>query len=290
MPLSAIILGLGIGSMYALLGLAFHMTFAVSRTVNFALGVTMMLGAVLCFTFWVSFGLPLAVAVALAVFGCVLWTVFVEWAAIRPFVARGSEAWLMATVALGLVLENVVLFLFGKDARGMPGGVLTATTVSVGGVTIQALLFVIPAVALLIVTALWLFTKVSRYGKAALAVVQNKDAARLMGISVERVVTASFALSGAIAGIAGILVAPLFVVSSTMGTLFGIKAFAVAILGGINNAGGVLCAGLLYGLLEAFLVTAFGSANSQIATFALVLAVLALAPNGLFGRAQLRKV
>ena len=112
--------GLALGSMYGLLALGFHVTHAVSRTVNFAQGSTMMLGAVLCFTFWVTLGLPLALAVVLALAACALWGVVVERVAVRPFVARGSNSWLIATVALGIVLENVVLFTFGKDPRGMP--------------------------------------------------------------------------------------------------------------------------------------------------------------------------
>jgi branched-chain amino acid transport system permease protein len=130
----------------------------------------------------------------------------------------------------------------------------------------------------------------SRHGKALLAVVQNRDAARLMGIRVERVVEIAFALSGLLAGIAGILVAPLFTISSTMGTLFGIKAFAVAILGGIESAWGVVLAGLIYGVVEALITALLGSTYTQIVTFALVILALAVRPNGLFGRAALRKV
>jgi len=100
----------------------------------------------------------------------------------------------------------------------------------------------------------------------------------------------AFAPSGLLAGIAGILVAPLFTISSTMGTLFGIKAFAVAILGGIESAWGVVLAGLIYGVAEALITALLGSTYTQIVTFALVILALAVRPNGLFGRAQLRKV
>src|SRR5258705_4013564 len=112
---SALISGLGLGSMYGLLALGFHVTYAVSNTVNFAQGGTMMLGAVLCFMLWVTMGWPLAVAIPIALAVCAAWSVFVERVAVRPFVRRGSNSWLMATVALGIVLENVVLFTFGRD-------------------------------------------------------------------------------------------------------------------------------------------------------------------------------
>jgi branched-chain amino acid transport system permease protein len=111
-----------------------------------------------------------------------------------------------------------------------------------------------------------------------------------MGINVERVIIAAFALSGLLAGIAGILVAPLFTISSTMGMLFGIKAFAVAILGGIANPWGVMLAGLLNGSAESLITAAFGSTYTQILTFGLVIVALALRPDGLFGRAGVKKV
>src|SRR6516165_8309961 len=250
---SAIISGLGLGSMYGLLALGFHVTYALSRTVNFAQGSTMMLGAVLCFTFWVTFGWPLPVAVVLALAGCALWGVVVERVAVRPFVARGSNSWLIATVALGIVLENVVLFTFGKDPRGMPPGLLTTGFFTVAGIRIQYLQALIPIIGLGLAAGLQVFFATSRHGKALLAVVQNKDSARLMGIQVERVIEVAFALSGLLAGIAGIVVAPLFTISSTMGTLFG-------------------------------------STYTQIVTFGLVILALALRPTGLFGRAELRKV
>jgi branched-chain amino acid transport system permease protein len=280
---AALITGVGLGSMYGLLALGFHVTYAVSNTVNFAQGSTMMLGAVLCFTFWVTFGWPLALL-------CAVWSVVVERVAVRPFVRSGSNSWLMATVALGIVIENVVLFTFGKDPRGMPAGYLTTTYVPVGGIKVQVLQLIIPVIGLLLAAGIHQFFQRTRYGKALLAVVQNRDAARLMGIDIERVVMAAFALSGFLAGVAGILVAPLFTISSTMGTLFGIKAFAVAILGGIGSAWGVVAAGLIYGIVEALITAMLGSTYTQIVTFALVIVALVLRPSGLFGRAEVKKV
>jgi branched-chain amino acid transport system permease protein len=221
---------------------------------------------------------------------CAAWGVFVERVAVRPFVRRGSNSWLMATVALGIVLENVVLFTFGRDPRGMPRGFLTTQSVTVGGFKIQLLQILIPVVGLALAFGLHLFLQRTRHGKALLAVVQNTNAARLMGIDVERVAMLSFALSGLLAGVAGIMVAPLFTISSTMGTLFGIKAFAVAILGGIGSAWGVVLAGLIYGIAEALVTATLGSTYTQIVTFALVIVSLVVMPNGLFGRSEVRKV
>ena len=290
MLVSAVITGLGLGSMYGLLALGFHVTYAVSNTVNFAQGGTMMMGAVLSFTLSVTAGWPLVSAVPVALVACALWSILVERVAVRPFVRRGSNSWLMATVALGIALEYVGLFGFGRDPRGMPPNFLTTHFVVIGGLKIQYLQILIPLVGLGLALSLHAFFQHSRHGKALLAVVQNAGAARLMGIDVERVTTLAYALSGVLAGIAGILVAPLFTVSSTMGTLFGIKAFAVAILGGIGSAWGVVLAGLIYGVAEALVTACLGSTYTQIVSFSLVIASLTVMPNGLFGRAGVRKV
>jgi branched-chain amino acid transport system permease protein len=250
----------------------------------------MMLGAVLCFTFWETYGWPLLPAILAALLLCTLWAVVVERVAVRPFVRRGTDGWLMATVALGLVLDNIVLFTFGKDPRGMPPTWLVTETFTIAGVRVQPQQLLIPLIGLSLALVLMLFARRTRHGLAALAVVQNENAARLMGINVNATVTAAFAVSGFFAAAAGILIAPLFTVSSKMGTLFGIKAFAVAILGGIANPWGCVFAGLLYGLSEALITASFGSAYTQIAIFSLVIVALALKPHGLFGYAKVKKV
>jgi branched-chain amino acid transport system permease protein len=287
---SALVSGVGLGSMYGLLALGYHVTYAASGTVNFAQGATMMLCAVLCFSFWVTFGWPLPLALAVGLVVTAFWGVAVERIAVRPFVRRGSSAWLMATVALGIVLENVVLFTFGKDPRGWPTTILTSEAISLFGIKVQLLQIAIPVVGLALAIGLHLVLRRTRYGKALLAVVQNKEAAGLMGISAERMVTTAYAVSSLLAGIAGLLVAPLFTLSPQMGTLFGIKAFAVAILGGIGSPWGVVVAGLLYGTAEALIIALLGSTYSQIAAFSLVIVALTIAPHGLFGQAAVRKV
>src|SRR5262249_46476572 len=156
-----------------------------------------------------------------------------------------------------------------KDPRGMPAGLLATPVLEAGGLRIQALQLIIPAAGIALAAGLQFIFRTTRLGKVSLALMQNAEAARLMGISVRRVLSASFVVSGVLAGITGILISPLFSVSSTMGTLFGIKGFAVAILGGIGNATGVMLAGLLYGLMEAGIISAFGSASSQILGFGL---------------------
>ena len=286
---SALISGLGLGSMYGLLALGFYVTYAVSSTVNFAQGSSMMLGAVFAYTFAVSHGWPFWSAALMSLALCAVYGVIVELVAVRPFVRRGSNAWLMATVALGIVADNVVLFTFGKEPRGL---VLpwAAGSMQLFGVGVSPLQMMIPAVGLGLAGALNLVSRRTRIGKALLAVVQNRDAAQLVGINVPVAISLAFAVSTIFAGAAGILIAPLFNVHSDMGTVFGLKAFAVAILGGIASAWGVMLAGLLFGVTEALITALLGSAYTQVVTFSLVIVALAIAPNGIFGRAEVKKV
>ena len=285
----AIISGLGLGSMYGLLALGFYITYAVSSTVNFAQGTSMMLGAVLCFTFKVKLGWPMLPSVLAALALCAVWGMAVERFAVRPFVRAGSSAWLMSTVALGIILENVVLFTFGKEPRSLPA-LVAGESFTVGGVAVSPLQIVIPLAGIAVAAALHQFSLRTRTGKALLAIVQNREAASLMGISVTAAIMICYAVSTVFAGIAGILIAPLYAVSADMGTLFGIKAFAVAILGGISSARGVVIAGFIYGLTEALITSYAGSSYTNIVTFTLVIVALAAKPHGLFGHAAVKKV
>lgn len=289
--MSAIVSGLGLGSMYGLMALGFYLTYAVSGTVNFAQGSSMMLGAVLTYTFAQTLGWPLAAALPPALALCALYGLVVERLAVRPFASRGSNAWLMSTVALGIVLDNVVMFTFGKEPRSLPSP-LAQAPLEIGGLGlgVYPLQLLIPLIGLALAAALHTLSRRTRWGVALLAVVQNPSAARLMGIPVRRAIMAAFAVSTLFAGIAGALVAPLFNVQADMGTLFGLKAFVVAILGGITSAWGVMLAGLLFGVVEALITVTLGSGYTQIISFALVIVMLAARPDGLFGRAAARKV
>ncbi|MEN5166292.1 MULTISPECIES: branched-chain amino acid ABC transporter permease [Achromobacter] len=289
--MSAIVSGLGLGSMYGLMALGFYLTYAVSGTVNFAQGSSMMLGAVLTYTFAQTLGWPLAPALLVALALCGVYGLVVERLAVRPFASRGSNAWLMSTVALGIVLDNVVMFTFGKEPRSLPSP-LAQAPLEIGGLGlgIYPLQLLIPIVGLVLAAALHTLSRRTRWGVALLAVVQNPNAARLMGIPVRHAIMAAFAVSTLFAGVAGALVAPLFNVQADMGTLFGLKAFVVAILGGITSAWGVMIAGLLFGVVEALITVALGSGYTQIISFTLVIVMLAVRPNGLFGRADVRKV
>jgi branched-chain amino acid transport system permease protein len=288
--LPAVITGLALGSMYGLLALGFHVTYAVSGTVNFSQGSSMTLGAVAGYFFLVLWGWPAAVGIPMVLLVCAIYGLVIERYAVRPFVARGSDNWLMATVAVGIIVDNLIMFVFGKEPRSFPSSLAVKPIQIVQDAGVYPLQLLIPVVGLALALALHLVSRRTRQGVAMLAVVQNPNAARLMGINVSGAIAASYAVSAVLAGVAALLIAPLFNVSSEMGTLFGIKAFAAAIIGGLGSAWGVMLAGLCLGLIEVFATNYLGSVYTQIITFASVIIILVVLPNGLLGRAGVKKV
>ena len=250
MLVQLLVTGLALGSMYGLVALGYHITWATSRTMNFSQGHAVMVGAVIAWALVVALGWPLpigllATLLALAVFGALI-----ERVAVRPFFRASSPAWLLSTIACGIIAENVAQLLFGKDARAFPSA-LTQRPILVGGAGFYPQELLIPVVGLGLMALVQLFYHRTRYGRQLKAVAWNAEAAGLMGINVPRAVMASYALSALLAGVAGVLLAPLLNVAPTMGTIIGLKAFAVAIIGGLTSAPGIVLAGLGYGLLEA---------------------------------------
>jgi len=293
--LSILVAGLVTGSIYGLLALGYHLTFIVSRTVNFSQGASLMVGAVLLYQTNVVWGLSAWLAVPLVLVLCAIFGLLIERFAVRPFaagsIAGGGEpiAWLMSTIALGIVVENAARLSFGKESRSLPS-ILAASPMRVMGAGIYPIEILIPLAGGLVALGLWWLSRRSLAGRALLAAAQNREAAALQGIDVQRLIQLTYALSTALAGLAGMLVAPKLNVAAGMGTMFGLKAFAAAIIGGIGSAPGCLIAGLGYGLLEALIAATLPSAWRDILGFALVIAVLAIRPVGLFGRARIEKV
>ncbi|KZM48210.1 branched-chain amino acid ABC transporter permease [Labrenzia sp. OB1] len=287
--IAALVTGIGLGSMYGLIALGFQITYSVSSTVNFAQGSVVMLGAVLGYVFTERLQINWLLAYPLAILCCGLFGILVEMLLVRPFVERKSEAWLMATVAGGIFLDNAVLFSFGNEPRSLSSPLVQSAWQFAGtGVYPQQLL--IPLASVGVALALHFLFRKTLQGRALLAVVQNTHAARLMGINTTLMVSGSFAISAMLAGCAGLLIAPLFSVHSDMGTLFGLKAFAVAILGGMTSASGVMLAGFIFGVTEALVTAYLGSSSTYVVVFGLVILALTLKPDGLFGRPAVQKV
>lgn len=289
MLLQLVVSGLALGSMYGLVALGYHITWVTSRTMNFSQGHVVMAGAVVAYAAHVGAGWPLVPSLLVTVVAAALFGLLVEFVAVRPFFRSGSPVWLLSTIALGIIAENVAMLTFGKDARAFPSSLALKPVFFAGaGVYPQELL--LPVVGLALMGGVHLFYHRTFYGKQLKAVAWDTEAAGLMGISIPRAVATAYVLSSVLAAMAGVLLAPLLNVSPTMGTLVGLKAFAVAIIGGLTSAGGILLAGFAYGLLESLVAGYLSTGAREIVGFTVVIAMLIVRPWGLLGSRPARRV
>lgn len=289
MLLQLVVSGLALGSMYGLVALGYHITWVTSRTMNFSQGHAVMTGAVVAYAAYVGLGWPLPAALLLMLLALALFGMLVERVAVRPFFLAGSPAWLLSTIALGIIAENVAMLSFGKDARAFPSA-LTRKPILLGGAGFYPQELLIPIVGLALMALVQVLYHRTRWGKQWKAVAWNPEAAGLMGINVPRAVMAAYALSALLAGVAGVLLAPILNVAPTMGTIIGLKGFAVAIIGGLTSAPGIIVAGLGYGLIESFVAGYVSTGAREIVGFALVILVLVMRPGGLGGAPATRRV
>ncbi|HEY9214019.1 MAG TPA: branched-chain amino acid ABC transporter permease [Ancylobacter sp.] len=284
-----ILSGLAIGGIYALVALGFHIMWSSARAVNFAHGDTLMIGALMA-VYLLSAGVPLWLACLIAILVGAAFGIALERLAIRPFASQqGSVGWMLSTIAIGIMVESVATIETQGYALPLPSpGVAFSVQVLGAGVYPQELL--IPVVALAAMFGLRALQRHTLIGRAMQAVAHNKSAAALMGIDVNMAVALSFALAGLLGAAAGILVAPVVQASATMGVLPGLKGFAVAIIGGITSAPGVVIAGLAYGVMEKFVEGYISTAAREIIGFSVMILVLLVFPQGLFGKREVAKV
>lgn len=281
--------GLMIGGIYAIVALGFYVMWSAVRAVNFAHGDTLMLGSVLAVALMWS-GIPLIFGIPLAIVAAAVFGLFIERFAIRPLNhGPSSIGWMLSTIAIGLMLEAFVTITFGSDPRALPSALMDRPIQIMGaGIYPQELL--IPVVAIVLLVALDTFYRTTMLGRAMRAVALNPTAAGLMGIDVRRIASISFAFAASLGAAAGILVAPIIQVSATMGILLGLKGFLVAIIAGISNARGIVLVGFAYGVLERFVEGFATTAAREVVGFSVMIILLLLFPQGLFGKRETQKV
>ena len=280
--------GLTVGAIYALVAVGFTLIYNASDVINFAQGEFVMLGGMVT-VFAAAAGLPLPLAALLAVVVAVVVGLLLHKLAIEP--ARGASAVTLIIITIGasILLRGVAAIVFDKRFHSLPPFAGSDPWL-VGGAAVLPQSFVVLAGTAAIVTALWVFMAHTLTGKALIATASNRLAARLVGINTDRIVGLSFAVSAGIGAIGGILVTPIALTSYDVGTLLALKGFAAAMLGGMGNPLGAIVGGLLVGLLEAFGAGYVSSAYKDAIAFLVILAVLFLMPQGLFGRAGAERV
>ena len=286
--------GVALGMIYAVIAFGYQLTFATSGTLNFGQGEALMLGALVGLSLvgnihggpFLNYWLMIPVVI---MFGA-LQGVVVEWIGVRPAIKIKSEfGWIMSTIALAIIFRNVAENIWGKDDLTFPTP-LSATPFEVFGASVQPMQVVVVLGALGMMLAVELFNRKSIYGKAVVATANDRDAAGLMGINTSMVITFSYALSSATAAFAGVLVAPLTLTGATMGAALGLKAFAVAIIGGLTSGMGAVVGGLILGIAETLTGFYVSTGYKEVPGLVLLLLVLAVKPAGLFGKTAIKKV
>ncbi len=283
-----IVSGITVGMIYGVIAFGYQLTFATSRTLNFGQGEALMLGALVGLTvqYYIGYWAMLPVVF---VFGLIQGGV-VERLGVRRAIAIKSEAgWIMATIALGIIFKNVAENVWGRDPLKFPSP-LPETALDFGGVRVLPMEIVIVFGAIALMLAVELFNRRSIFGKAVVATAADRGAAGLMGINTGLVITFSYALSSMTAAFAGVLVAPVTLTGATMGAVLGLKAFAVAIIGGLSSGLGVVVGGLILGITETLTGFYISTGYKDVPGLVLLLLVLSIKPSGLFGKAAIKKV
>ena len=294
--LQQLVNGLSLGSIYALIALGYTMVYGVLRLINFAHGDVYMLGAYTGYYLSRKLkgdepSLPSALLVMLgAMLTCALVGVVIERFAYRPVRRAARLTLLITAIGVSLFIENAAQLVFGPDPKFFPS-LAPRADFRVGGVRLTSEQLTVIAVSFLLMVLLRLFILKTRTGKAMRAVSFNLDAAKLMGISTDRIIAITFALGSALAAAAGVLIGmQIPKIDPLMGILYGLKAFVAAVLGGIGNVPGAVIGGLLIGTSEVMVVGYLSSTFRDAIAFGILILVLLLRPQGILGRAQKEKV
>ncbi len=282
--------GISLGMIYAVIAFGYQLTFATSGTLNFGQGEALMLGAMVGLTLADTFGMNYWLMIPVVCLFGALQGGLVELIGVRPAIKIKSEfGWIMSTIALGIIFKNVAENLWGRDDMKFPSPI-DDDPIKLLGANVLPMEIVVVAGALGMMLLVELFNRKSIYGKAVVATSNDRDAAGLMGINTSLVITFSYALSSLTAAFAGVLIAPLTLTGATMGSALGLKAFAVAIIGGLSSGMGIIVGGLILGVAETTTGFYLSTGYKDVPGLILLLLVLAMKPAGLFGKTAIKKV
>ena len=287
--LNNLINGISLGSVYAIIALGYTMVYGIAKMLNFAHGDIIMVGAYVCFFATGQFGLSPIAGVLLAMVVCTILGMVIERLAYKPLRQAPSLAVLITAIGVSYFLQNSALLLWKSDPKVftsvVPGGSLTLGSVNI---TYVSLVTVLSCVVIMLVLSF--FTGHTKMGKAMRACSEDKAAAQLMGIDINRTISMTFAIGSALAAVAGVLLCSTYpTLMPTTGSLPGIKAFTAAVFGGIGSIPGTMLGGILLGIIEIF-AKAFNTNISDAVVFAVLIVVLLVKPSGLLGKTVREKV
>src|SRR5438093_8033607 len=286
--LHVLVVGIMLGGIYGLVSIGLNLIFGVIRIVNFAQGELVMLGMYGAYLAYATLGLDPYVSVLIVVPALFVVGMVVQRLILQPMQAESSMQ-IFATFGLLIIFQNIVRALTRGEGYSVPSKVADLA-LSIGDIRITATRLVIFAALTLIAVGLHVFLKRTLLGKSIRAVTQDRQAARLMGINVERTFTVTFGIGSVLAGLAGALLSPIYTLSPGIGGNFILAAFAVVVLGGLGSVAGAYFGGMIVGIVEAFAGYYIDPELKQAIWFLIFLAVLVVRPTGLFGQVGAEEV
>ncbi len=290
--LSYLINGISLGSIYAIIALGYTMVYGIAKMLNFAHGDIIMVGGFAAFTVVSTLGASPVLGIFAAVIICTVLGVTIEGVAYRPLRGASPLAVLITAIGVSYLLQNVALLIFGSNSRQFESVVkLPALKLAEGKLSISSVTIVTIISCIVIMVVLTTFINKTKMGQAMLAVSEDKGAATLMGIDVNRTITVTFAIGSALAAVAGVLLCSAYPsLTPYTGSMPGIKAFVAAVFGGIGSIPGAMIGGIVLGVIENLSKAYISSELSDAIVFSVLIIVLLVRPTGILGKAIHEKV
>ena len=289
--LDHLINGLSLGSIYAIIALGYTMVYGIAKMLNFAHGDVIMVGAYIAFCGLQYWGVPPLLAILLAMVVCTVLGITIEGLAYRPLRQATSLAVLITAIGMSYLLQNIALMIWGANPKSFPTTFINGSVLHQGQLNLSSATLITILVSVVIMIGLTLFTSQSKIGKAMRCVSEDRGAAELMGINVNRTISITFAIGSALAAIAGVLLCSSYpILQPTTGSMPGIKAFTAAVFGGIGSIPGAMLGGILLGVIEIFGKAYISTELGDAIVFAVLIIVLLVKPAGLLGTPVREKV
>ena len=290
--ISYLIKGISLGSVYSIIALGYTMVYGIAKMLNFAHGDVIMVGGFVIFTVMSSAGLSPIIAVLLSIIFCTILGITIERVAYKPLRKASSLAVLITAIGVSYLLQNVALLIFGADTKSFTSVITVPALKLAGGeLTISGETLVTIPLCIIIMVLLMIFVKKSKTGRSMLAVSEDKDAAVLMGVNVNKTIAITFAIGSALAAVASVLLFSAYPsLTSTSGAMPGIKAFVAAVFGGIGSIPGAMLGGILLGVIEILSRAYISSQLADAIVFMILILVLMVKPTGILGKKIHEKV
>ena len=284
--------GISLGSVYAIIALGYSMVYGIAKMLNFAHGDVIMVGAYVCFCATQYWGMTPFAGVLVSMAVCTLLGILIEHLAYKPLREAGSLAVLITAIGISYLLQNAALLIWGANPKVFSSVVsLKGISLFDGQLIVSGEILVTIAACIVVMVVLTWFTGKTKLGRAMRAVSEDKGAAQLMGINVNKTISLTFAIGSFLAAIAGVLLCSSYnTLLPTTGSMPGIKAFTAAVFGGIGSIPGAMIGGLLLGLIEVFSKAYISTELADAIVFAVLIIVLLVKPAGLMGKPVQEKV